>query len=234
MNPWPKSFRAPRVLDGVALAAALLLPAATAVAQTPPPAPAPAPAAAPGLAEVPATRELLKSLRAGGYVLYLRHTATDTSKPDAVPRVDLKDCATQRNLSNEGRRQAAEIGRHIRSGGIPVGEVVYSPFCRTRETAQLAFDGTSARLREEVQLAYPSNMTSEEKKPVLKATRQLLSTPVPAGTNRVLVGHTQNVTELIDFFIKPEGAMAIFRPQGAGRFEYVASVGPGAWPALLK
>lgn len=189
------------------------------------------PAAVP---EIPATKETLKSLRGGGFVIYMRHAPTDTSKPDAVPMVDLKNCATQRNLSDEGRKLATSIGRSVQAGGIPVGEVIHSPFCRTRETAQLTFPGPGAKLREEPRLAYPSNMTAEEKKPVLDMTRQLLSAPVPAGTNRVLVGHAQNVAELMDLFVKPEGAMVIFRPKGDGKFDYVASIPPTAWAGLTK
>ena len=188
----------------------------------------------PAFQEVPATRELLKSLRAGGYVFYMRHANTDTSKPDAVPKVDLNNCATQRNLNEEGRKVAAALGRRISASGIPVGEVIHSPFCRTRETAQLAFAGPGIKLREEPRLAYPSNMTAEEKMPVLEMTRQLLSAPVPAGTNRVLVGHAQNLAELIDVFVKPEAAMVILRPKGEGRFDYVASIPPTAWADLLK
>jgi len=186
------------------------------------------------LPEIPATKETLKSLRSGGYVLYMRHAPTDTSKPDAVPKVDLKDCATQRNLSDEGRKLAASIGKLISSSGIPVGEVIHSPFCRTRETAQLVFSGPGIKLREEPLIAYPSNMTDEEKKPVLQMTRQLLSAPVAAGTNRVLVGHAQNLAELMNFFVKPEGAVVVLRPKGDGRFDYVASIQPNAWGDLLK
>lgn len=188
----------------------------------------------PAFQEIPATRELINHLKTGGYVLYMRHANTNTSIPDAVPRVDLNDCATQRNLNDEGRKLAAAIGRQIRASGIPVVEVIHSPFCRTRETAQLAFAGPGVKLREEPLLAYASNMTTEEKKPVLDMTRQLLSAPVAAGTNRMLVGHAQNLAELINVFLKPEAAMVVFRPLGGGRFEYVASIPPAAWADLLK
>jgi len=40
----------------------------------------------------------------------LRHGATDNSRPDRVPAVDLKDCATQRPLTAEGRQIAAKVG----------------------------------------------------------------------------------------------------------------------------
>ena len=189
---------------------------------------------APAIKEIAATKDLLKILKGGGYVLYMRHATTDTSKPDAVPKVDLNDCGTQRNLNDDGRKLAAALGRHIRSAGIPVAEVIHSPFCRTRETAQLAFSSAGSKLRAEPLLAYPSNMTAEEKKPVLEMTRQWLSSPVQAANNRVLVGHAQNVADLSNIFIKPEGAIVVFRPQGAGRFEYVASILPAAWAELLK
>src|ERR1017187_3249992 len=48
-----------------------------------------------------ATRETIRSLKQGGYVLYMRHAASDTSKPDRAPDVDLRDCATQRPLSDK-------------------------------------------------------------------------------------------------------------------------------------
>jgi hypothetical protein len=44
---------------------------------------------------------LVSALRGGGYVIYLRHAATEAA-PDEDPVV-LSDCDTQRNLSAEGR-----------------------------------------------------------------------------------------------------------------------------------
>ena len=85
-----------------------------------------------------ATAATVQALKRGGFVLYLRHVSSDTSKPDRVPSVDFNDCATQRPLSSEGRRQAAQIGKAVRSLGIPIGEVRVSPYCRTKETAELA------------------------------------------------------------------------------------------------
>jgi Histidine phosphatase superfamily (branch 1) len=80
---------------------------------------------------------LADRLRRGGYVLAFRHAATDFSMTDSTR--DLRDCSGQRNLTAEGRRQARSIGREFRRLAIPVGRVLASPFCRTRETASLAF-----------------------------------------------------------------------------------------------
>jgi phosphohistidine phosphatase SixA len=42
----------------------------------------------------------------------------------------------QRNLTDKGRAEAREIGAHVKRLGIPVDEVLASPFCRTVETAR--------------------------------------------------------------------------------------------------
>jgi phosphohistidine phosphatase SixA len=181
-----------------------------------------------------ATRALLKSLRAGGFVLYMRHGNTDNSQPDAVPKIDLNDCATQRPLNDEGRKVAAQVGQYLRQARIPVTEVIHSPLCRARESAQLAFPGMGDKLRAEQQLMYPGNLTSEEKKPIIAMTRQLVSMPVTAGSNRVLVAHAPNMADLMGYFVKPEATVVVLRPLGDGRFDYVASIHPAMWPQLLK
>ena len=85
-----------------------------------------------------ASSTLGDQLRRGGVILVIRHAATDQSKPDQNP-VDLDDCRTQRNLSAAGRRDAKLIGQGVRRLEVRVGAVLSSRFCRTRETAKLAF-----------------------------------------------------------------------------------------------
>lgn len=53
------------------------------------------------------------------------------------PGFRLDDCATQRNLSDAGRAQAAALGETIRRHAIAIGRVFSSQWCRTRETAAL-------------------------------------------------------------------------------------------------
>ncbi|MDR6154253.1 phosphohistidine phosphatase SixA [Acidovorax delafieldii] len=176
---------------------------------------------------------LLAQMRRGGFVLYLRHGATDSSRVDQAPQVDLNDCNTQRVLSDAGRQQARELGVTLQRARIPVGEVIHSPLCRARESAQLTFATQPQLLRAEPLLAYTANLTSEQKKPVIAATRALVSTPVPAGTNRVIVAHAPNMADLMGYFVKPEGTMVVLRPLGQSRFEYLGSIPPSHWAALL-
>ena len=166
------------------------------------------PPGTPAFQETLATRATLEALRQGGYVLYMRHGNTDNSRPDRAPQVDLNDCSTQRPLNEEGRRVTAEVGRAIRQARIPLGEIFVSPLCRAKESAQAAF-GKDFQVHE--QLMYTANLTSEQKKPILATTRKLLSEPVPAGVNRVIVAHAPNMADLMGFFVKPEGTVVVVR-----------------------
>lgn len=76
------------------------------------------------------------ALGADGIVLFRHADAPGTGDP---PNFRLGDCSTQRNLSDKGRAQARAIGEGFRTRGIAVGAVLASQWCRTRETAELAF-----------------------------------------------------------------------------------------------
>ena len=213
------------------LVAGLLLPATFAVRAQPAQTRAAAPAAAaPVFAEQFASRAQLEALRGGGFVLYMRHGNTDNSRADQVP-VKLDDCSTQRVLNEEGRVLARQVGEALRRARVPIGEVVHSPLCRARETAELAFPDLPRR--SEKLLMYTANLSRAQKRPVLETTRRLLSEPVPAGSNRMVVAHAPNMADLIGYYVKPEGTVLILLPQGDGRFEYLASIPPARWPLLL-
>lgn len=183
----------------------------------------------PDFTEKPATQALLKQLRNGGYVIFMRHGNTDTSRPDRQPSVDLNDCATQRPLTEEGRRIAAGVGKQIRKAKIPLGEIISSPMCRAKETALAAF-GKNFTIHN--LLIDTSNMTRKEKVPVLETARALLSRPVEGKVNRVLVAHAPILTDLFGYYPKPEASMVIFKPMGDKNFKYIASIAPKQWSLI--
>ena len=79
----------------------------------------------------------LALLREGGLVLALRHAlAPGTFDP---PGFTLGECSTQRNLNDEGRNQARQIGAWFQAQGLQPTRVRSSPWCRCIDTAQLAF-----------------------------------------------------------------------------------------------
>lgn len=76
---------------------------------------------------------------ADGTIVLFRHAnAPGIGDPD---HFKLNDCSTQRNLDDTGRQQARTLGAQFRARNIAVGRVLTSQWCRTRETAQLAFPG---------------------------------------------------------------------------------------------
>lgn len=79
-----------------------------------------------------------EALRNGGIVLLRHAIAPGGGDP---PGMRLGECITQRNLDAAGRDQARRIGDAVRAAGIPIGAVLSSEWCRTMETAELAFPG---------------------------------------------------------------------------------------------
>ena len=82
-------------------------------------------------------KQLVESLRSGGYVIVVRHGATFSDRADTDP-FNFDNIAKQRNLNAKGKELAKTFGDAIRQVGIPVGEVYTSNFNRAVETAVLA------------------------------------------------------------------------------------------------
>ena len=162
---------------------------------------------------------LIEALRGGGYVVYFRHTATDFSKADAAMK-NYDDCASQRMLSAKGRQDAMRIGHSVRALKLAVGEVVASPYCRTMETARLAFKHVMPRseIREGDGGDYPG-------------LKQLLSTPVTAGTNRWMVGHGIPFRSVAGPPQFGEGEAVVIRPEQT-HWTVVARIAPDDWAKL--
>jgi len=77
-----------------------------------------------------------RALAGDGAVALVRHAKAPGPSPDP-PGARLEDCATQRNLSAEGRAQAAKLGALWRAKGARTGKVISSPWCRCIDTARL-------------------------------------------------------------------------------------------------
>src|SRR5262245_31519681 len=82
-------------------------------------------------------KQLVESLRSGGYVIVVRHGATFSDQADTDP-FNFDNIAQQRNLNEKGKQLAKAFGDAIRQVGIPAGEVYTSNFNRAFETAVLA------------------------------------------------------------------------------------------------
>lgn len=201
--------------------------ATTAATATAVPTPPPALTASPTAAPRTEGQRLLAGLRRGGYVIFIRHAATDFAQADS-DRQNLDNCQTQRNLTAQGRADAERIGEGVRLLRVPIGQVLASPYCRTRETAQLAF-GRYEATRD--LLALPSARDEADRQALVDAFARLLATTPPAGANTVLVGHDFSIQAVANLTIA-EGEAAIFEPRGAEGFRLVGRVPHYKWAEL--
>lgn len=180
-------------------------------------------------ASAAARPDLMRSLRAGGLVLVIRHAATDFSKADQDPVV-LSDCSTQRNLSAQGRADARAIGRGVRRLGLPVVKVLSSPYCRTLETARLAFGRATVHPALRNTIAAEHNAAWRKQ---IRAARRLIGTRPAAGRLVVLVTHGVVVQEATGESLE-EGEAIVFGPLGNSRFRVVGRVLPREWGTLRR
>jgi phosphohistidine phosphatase SixA len=130
-----------------------------------------------------ADEALWSLLQGGGQVVLVRHAATDPGVGDP-PDMSLGDCTTQRNLSDEGRREAARLGEVLRRREIPVAGVQSSPWCRCLETARIVF-GRAA----ELQPALGNLFGRPERTAQQVAQLKTIAQRAPTGGNLFLVTH---------------------------------------------
>jgi phosphohistidine phosphatase SixA len=124
-----------------------------------------------------------------GTVALLRHAlAPGTGDP---AEFTLGDCATQRNLNDVGRAQAARIGEAVRARGIEIDRVLTSQWCRCAETAALL------RLAEvEFYPALNSFFRDRSTRTSQTAEVRAFLSGLPAGEKAILVTHQVNITAL--------------------------------------
>jgi phosphohistidine phosphatase SixA len=179
--------------------------------------------------------ELVGRLRSGGYILYMRHPQTDQTQKDA-DLVNLGPCTAQRNLTDQGRRDARVVGETLRKLRIPVSRVLSSQFCRASEAASVIGVG-------DVTTTTDLNMTDqavphEENERRFRELRELLSTAPQAGTNVLVIGHRPNIDNVAgkDVPNLAEGEIAIFAPQEAAApgFRFVTRVSVAQWADLAE
>jgi phosphohistidine phosphatase SixA len=155
-------------------------------------------------------------LRQPGHVVFMRHSdAPGAGGYGDPPGFLLEDCATQRNLSEEGRAHARRTGEAFAKHAVAFDRVLTSPWCRCKETAQLATG------REAETLAPLSNLVGrgEHREAQVAALKSYL-----AGLDRnvrvLFVTHGIVINALTG--IQPaSGEMVIVRPGADGEPQIV-------------
>lgn len=181
--------------------------------------------------------ELVKKLQAGGYVIYMRHTQTDSSTEDS-DLSDMSDCSKQRILSEEGRENAKQIGEAFKSLNIPVASVTTSRFCRAKETATLMGFNDIIETGDIDNDSGEPKVSKEESERRTGALRKLLADAAPpAGQNILIVGHVPNIRNAValEYAKMKEGELAVFAPaEGEPGYEPAGRILPDALIEQVK
>ena len=150
------------------------------------------------------------------YVVLLRHAiAPGTGDPT---NFQLDDCATQRNLSENGRQQAIAIGEAFRSRDVPVTEVLSSQWCRCLETAELMDIGP-------VKPFVPLNSFFQDRSTAEAQTAEVQDY-VAANSDRpgviIMVTHQVNITALSGVF--PQSGSAVVVEVNEGQLDILGQL----------
>ena len=148
-------------------------------------------------------------LRNGDQIVFLVHADAPGSGDPA--NFDLANCRTQRNLSDRGRQQARRIGALFAARAGPVDVVYSSRYCRSLETARLAFGEGYVE-----ELALLDAIPSDEEE-AAKVRDELLEFVLGyAGSgNLVLVTHPENIEAIVGVTAR-EGEAVIVAPVDGG------------------
>ncbi len=162
---------------------------------------------------------LLALLRKGGLTLYARHGTATVGVDQAYGT--LQCCQNQRNLSDQGRREAIYYGQMLRYWQIPILSTIRtSPFCRTIETARLAFPNSNIQI--DPPFLFEIFMLGGNLPPVVQSSILTISTSMleiipPEGINNIIIGHSfpRDVGGL--GIISNMGGTVVIKPKGQGQ-----------------
>lgn len=143
----------------------------------------------------------------GTIVLFRHALAPGGGDP---PNHTIGDCSTQRNLSEEGRTQARRMGHEFKQRRISVGAVWTSQWCRTRDTADLAFPGQ--RVDQPVFNSFFNEAALAGDR--TQAAQHLLASWRGPGV-LVVVTHQVNITELTGI-VTGSGEGVVVKPSANG------------------
>lgn len=159
-----------------------------------------------------------KKLAEGGKVVLMRHAAVNAGRGQGNSLLRDPSCKQERNLSSDGERAAAEVGKQFRERNIPVSEVRHSPFCRTADTARIAFgQGVPAAYLSLLEILGPDEAAAQT-----RALSAVIGGYTGAG-NLVLITHEPNLNAVSFEMMKPSDFL-VLRPLGGSEFEELGVV----------
>jgi len=138
-------------------------------------------------------KNLLNQLEDGGKLIFIRHAyAPGSGDPN---NFNLNDCSTQRNLSEDGKKQAQLIGKFFKENKIKIDKVLSSEWCRCKETAEIAFKdfSTNSFLNSFYSSKYAKNKSKQ-----VKALNNYVKM-FKSNKNLILVTHYVLISEILNY-----------------------------------
>ena len=174
---------------------------------------------------------IVKALRAGGFVIVVRHGATFPDQADTDP-LNFDSIAAQRNLNDKGKALAKAFGDAVRQAGVPVGKVYTSKYNRAYETAVIAGFKDIEKTADITEGGLVVSPNENNRR--VDAFHKLLGTAPTSGTNTILITHKPNIVDALgkDWFDVREGEASLFRPEN-GSYKLIARVQMEDWPHMF-
>ncbi len=176
-------------------------------------------------------QDLVVALRAGGYVILMRHASSPGHPPDTA-HLDVENGGHERQLDEVGRSSARAMGEALHRLHIPIGAVLSSPTYRALETVKLAQLGQPTTF---VELGDGGQSMRPDKEGVrAKWLRTKSATPPSPHENTFIVTHYPNIVEAYPESADglADGEALILRPNGRASAEPVARVKIDEWASL--
>ncbi len=162
--------------------------------------------------------DIAAKLAEPGHIAIMRHALAPGGGDPA--NFTLDDCATQRNLSEAGRRQARRTGDFLREVGVREARVFSSQWCRCMETAELLDLGPVELLP-----ALNSFFRDRARGPVQNRELRAQIAELDLSEPVVLVTHQVNITQLTRVF-PGSGEIVVLRREPDGDLAVLGSVEP--------
>jgi hypothetical protein len=170
---------------------------------------------------------LVRALREGGLLLWMRHTERDERSGTVTQEQAVNhDCATQSELTTLGRQHAEQIGAAMRAVNLPIAAVRTARLCRTETTGRLVNLAPATdddRLDASSTWANRGGAAAEQ-----RATLQVLSEQPPTGTDLVLISSALDIPQPQPAVLRDldPGETAVFRP---GQVSPMSPQDPHEW-----
>ena len=138
-------------------------------------------------------KNLTNQLEDGEKLIFIRHAyAPGNGDPAGF---NLNDCSTQRNLSDDGRKQAQRIGEFFNKNKIEIDKVLSSEWCRCKETAKIAFKNYSTN---SFLNSFYSSKFSKNKDKQVKAFNYYIKN-LESEKNLIFVTHYVFISEVLNY-----------------------------------